>query len=118
MLIAFIGEEQFGLLHNRQIHDVVAIVQEVPHSVKKRNLKATFLKLDLSKAYDRVKWNFLRLVLIQMGMSLKFVKCIMGFIQSASFAILINETLSHFFKALGGLHHGYPRSPLLFLIVA
>jgi hypothetical protein len=99
MLSAFIGEEQFGFLHNRQIHDVVSIAQEVLHSVKKRNLKATILKLDLSKAYDRVNWTFLRLVLIQMGMSLKFVNWIMGCIQSASFSILINEALSRFFKA-------------------
>jgi hypothetical protein len=35
MLSAFIGEEQFGFLHNRQIHDAVSIAQEVLHSVKK-----------------------------------------------------------------------------------
>jgi hypothetical protein len=58
MLSAFIGEEQFGFLHNRQIHDAVSITQEVLHSVKKKNLKATILKLDLSKAYDRVNWTF------------------------------------------------------------
>jgi hypothetical protein len=91
MLSAFIGEEQFGFLHNRQIHDVVSIAQEVLHSVKKRNLKETILKLDLSKAYDRVNWTFLHLVLIQMGMSLKVVNWIMGCIQSASFSSLSME---------------------------
>jgi hypothetical protein len=52
MLSEIIGEEKFGFLHNKQIHDVVAIAQEVLHSVKKINLKDAILKLDLSKAYD------------------------------------------------------------------
>jgi hypothetical protein len=54
MVSEIIGEEQFGFLHNRKIHDGVAIAQEVLHSVKKRNLKTSILKLDLSNAYDRV----------------------------------------------------------------
>lgn len=58
MLSAFIGEEQCGFLQNRQIHDAVSIAQKVLHYVKKRNLKTTILKLDLSKAYDQVNWTF------------------------------------------------------------
>jgi len=58
------------------------------------------------------------LVLIQLGMSLKVVNWIMGFIQSTSFVILINEDLSLFYKASRGLHPGCPISPFLFLIVA
>jgi hypothetical protein len=84
MLSEVIGEEQFGFLQNRQIHDAVAIAQEVLHSVKKRNLKETILKLDLSKSYDRVNWTFLRLVLIQLGMNLNLVNWIMGCLQSSS----------------------------------
>jgi len=99
MLIELIREEEFVFLHNKWIHDVVAIAQEVLHSVKKINLKATILKLDLSKEYDQVNWNFLRLVLIQIGMSLKTVNWIMGCIQSTSFYVLIKGDPSNFFKA-------------------
>jgi len=41
----------------------------------------------------------------------------MGCIQSASFTILINGTLSNFFKASRGLHQGFPLSPFIFLII-
>jgi hypothetical protein len=54
LLSEFINEEQFGFLQNRQIHDVVVLSQEVFHSVKTKLKKAAILKLDLSKAYDRV----------------------------------------------------------------
>jgi hypothetical protein len=103
MLSKVIGEEQFGFLQNRKIHDAVAISQEVLHSVKKKNLKEAILKLDLSKSYDRVNWTFLHLVLIQMGMNIIMVNWIMGCLQSASFVVLINGSPSHFFKASRGL---------------
>jgi hypothetical protein len=90
----------------------------VLHSVKKRNLKVAILKLDLSKSYDCVNWTFVHLLLIQMGMSLKSVNWIMGCIQSASFAILINGAPSNFFKASRGLHQGFPLSHFLFLFIA
>jgi hypothetical protein len=88
------------------------------HSVKKRNLKATILKLDLSKAYDGVDWTFLRLVLIHMGMNVVSVNWIMGCIQSVSFAVLINNSPSTFFGPSRGLCQGFPLSPFLFLLVA
>jgi hypothetical protein len=40
MLSEIIGEEQFGFLQNRKIHDVIFIAQEVLHSVKKKKLKS------------------------------------------------------------------------------
>lgn len=52
-----IAKEQFGFLQNRQIHDAVSVAQEVFHSIKNLNEKASILKLDLSKAYDRVNWT-------------------------------------------------------------
>jgi hypothetical protein len=91
----------------------VEIAQEVLHSVKKNNLKETILKLDLSKAYDRVNWTFLRLVLIQMGMSIKTMNWIMGCLQSESFIVLINISPSIFFRASRGLAPRLPTFPLL-----
>jgi hypothetical protein len=117
LLSEIIGEEQFGFLQNRQIHDAVVIAQEVFHSVKKNNLKETILKLDLSKSYDRVNWTFLRLVLIQLGMSLRTMNWIMGCLQSESFTVLINGSPSRFFRASRGLRQGFPLSPFLFLLI-
>lgn len=105
-------------MQEKQIHDAVAIAQEVLHSIKKKNLKSTVLKLNLSKEYDKVDWSFLRLVLTQTGLKNPSVNWIMGCLQSSSFVVLINGSPSRFFKASRGLHHGCPMSPFLFLIVA
>jgi hypothetical protein len=66
------------------------------------------LKLDLIKAYDRVDWGFLRLVLLQVGMSLEATDWIMGCVTSANYVVLINGKPTNFFKSTRGLRQGCP----------
>ena len=68
-----ISQEQYGFLKNRQIVDPIGIVQESLHSIKSKNPCAFILKLDLTKAFDRVNWTFIRLILIQIGAPLQTV---------------------------------------------
>jgi hypothetical protein len=56
--------EQLGFLQGRQIMDAMGTAQECIHSIKKNNLKALILKLDLKKAYDFINWDFLRMILV------------------------------------------------------
>jgi len=117
MLSEIIGEEQSGFLINCQIHDVVILAQEVLHSAERSKEKISLFKLDLSKEYDRVDWTFLRLVLVQMRMSIPVVNWIMSCVNSASFVIFINGSPSRFFSASRGPRHGCPLSTFIFLII-
>jgi hypothetical protein len=85
----------------------------VLHSIKVKKLKALVLKLDLVKAYDRVDWGFLRLVLLQIGMSLEVTDWILGCVSSANFVVLINGKPSRFFKSSRGLRQGCPFIPFI-----
>ena len=62
-----ISSQQFGFLKDRKITKPIGITQEVLHSIKSKNSNVLVLKLDLVKAFDRVNWTFLRLLLIQIG---------------------------------------------------
>ena len=64
-----ISKHQFRFLHDRQIIEPVGIVQEALYTIKAENQKVMVLKLDLVKAFDKVSWSFLRLVLLQIGSS-------------------------------------------------
>eukprot|EP00253_Pinus_taeda_P008007 PITA_08007 len=113
-----ISSEQFGFLEGRQIHEAIGVAQEFFHSIKQKKSKGSILKIDLSKAYDRINWVYLRLLLTHLGFNYYFVSWIMGCISNVSFAVLINGAASPFFKSQRGLRQGCPLSPLLFLLVA
>lgn len=73
-----IENERFGFLINCQILDAIGVVKEGIHSIKVKKFSSLVLKIDLNKAYDRVDWTFLRLVLLQIGLNLRITKWIMG----------------------------------------
>jgi hypothetical protein len=75
------------------------------------------LKLHLSKAYDRMSWLYLKIILIHIGMSLRIVNSLMGWFSSVSFAMLINGSASKFFTLSEGLRQCCAMSPFLFLLV-
>jgi hypothetical protein len=118
LLSKAISMEQFGFLEGRQIHEAVGVAQEGLHSLKTTRSKGEILKIDLSKAFDRVNWTYIRLLLTHIGFHVPFIKWIMACITSVSFAVLINGATSPFFKSERGLRQGCPLSPLLFLLVA
>jgi hypothetical protein len=49
------------------------MVQEGLHSIKTRNTRVLVVKVDLYKAYDRVRWFYSRLMLIHFGFCFPFV---------------------------------------------
>ena len=71
----------------------------------------------MTKAFDRVNWTYIHLILIQIGVPLIGVNWILGCISSANFAVLVNGSPSSFFTASRGIRQGCPLSPLLFILV-
>ena len=118
VLSSKISMEQFDFLQGRQIHEAIGVAQEALHNLKAKNISRAVLKLDLSKAYDRVTWLYVKMLLIHLGFDIGFVRWVMGCISMTSFAILINGATSPFFKAEQGIHQGFSLSPLIFLLVA
>ena len=70
VLPLIIFEHQSAFLKGRLITDNILVAFETLHYMKNHNSGNTSymaLRLDMSKAYDRVEWSFLKDIMIQMG---------------------------------------------------
>eukprot|EP00253_Pinus_taeda_P033090 PITA_33090 len=117
ILSRHISPKQFAFLNHRQIHEAIATAQELLHSLHIKKQKGMILKVDLSKAFDRANWLYIRLLLTHLGFPYSYIKWIMSCITDVSYNVLLNGEATSLFTSERGLRQGCPLSPLLFLLI-
>lgn len=74
------------------------------------------IKLDLQKAYDKVNWKFLEVVLLHFHFKETFTRWIIACQSSVSFGVVVNGGKSKCFKPSRGHRQRDPLSPNLFIL--
>lgn len=74
------------------------------------------IKIDISKAFDSVQWDFLLNTLTAINFPARFVHWIQLCVTTASFSVQVNGELASFFKSERGERQGCSLSPYLFVI--
>ena len=93
LLAKMIPDSQSAFLSGRLITNNILVAFETLHFLKRKTqgkLGYMALKLDMSKAYDRVEWVFLERIMCHLGIEERLIKIIMACVQSVSYAVLLN----------------------------
>lgn len=101
-----ISKEQSSFVPGRIITDNVLTAYECLHSMRPkwpgRNVYCA-LKLDMTKAYDRVEWNFLGAIMLKLGFCENWVRKVMKCVTSVCFSVLFNGKKMESFKPSRGI---------------
>jgi hypothetical protein len=114
---SIVSVEQKGFIHDRNIKDCLCTASEAINLLQNKSFGGNLaLKIDITKAFDTLDWNFLIKVLTAFGFNEKFCNWIKVILHSAFLSISINGKSQGYFNCSRGVRQGDPLSPLLFCL--
>jgi hypothetical protein len=121
ILLDIISCYQSAFCPGRLISDNILAAYETMHAMQSRmwgNEGFMDIELDMSKAYDRVEWTFLRAVMNKIGFNSRWVDLVMKCVSTINYVVLVNGSPMGIFYPSRGLRQGDPISRYLFLLCA
>jgi hypothetical protein len=101
----------------RYILDIMFLIQEIIAHTKQSNQPLLFLKLNFSKAYNKVDLRFLFEVLVRLGFPSAFIGMVRLLFLDAAARVLVNGKATAAFLIQQGVRQGCSLVPYLFLVI-
>lgn len=118
ILLEIIKENQHAFVKGQSIHENIMLCYELMHVYKEENRSSNMaIKIDLQKAYDFVRWDFVASILHDYKFPPWIISRILSCIQSPTFTINVNGQDTGFFTITQGLRQGYPMAPYSIIMI-
>lgn len=93
-----VSHNQSGFIRGRNIKDNIMVAQDIVRGYDRSRISPRYtIKVDIHKAYDSVRWDFIHQVLRVMEFPQQFINWIMECITSPTYSININGSLEGVF---------------------